>query len=216
MTNNYGDDSIKFCTSYERYNQSHVKIKNDKGVIDELKAYHFSDEINNRADAIIRKMNPKTRRGKIRKGLLFYGVYLAHEELGCKIPPIEIGKPFGLDQGGITKAYSRFSSPSETEYCNFSGASINKSPVDFFEVYLEKMGLDKESIQQACILANQIIKKEKALLQASPQTVASGLVHYYAGIMGINVEISIISEITGRSQATIKNTSLKLRRIDNS
>ena len=206
------------CSSYKDGGGNgggHVSVSSDRSIIPELNVYDKLDsEIKNQADVIYNLMYKSTRRGKVRKQLLFYCCYCAYLELHRNIDPIYLGKQFGLTSGDVQRCDSLFS---EIKTGYKLRVPTYTSPLVYIPGYCEQLGLSEEAAQDAVELGKSILNKDVTLLQESPQTVSAGLFHYFNVMNGIKSDDpAISSRITGRSNATIDAMFKRISRIDNS
>ena len=197
---------------FSGFENATVNTKKQRTILPDLVPYDLPEEIKNQADAIYNKMTPRVHRNKIRIQLLFYCVYCAYLELRIDVNPMSLGEVFGLTQGEVQKCYSIFS-PLKTDYsppCN------NISPISYFPDFCSRFGLSDEARNDLVKLANNILKKEPALYQDHPQTVAAGIFRYYTLLNGITSEDnSLLVKVTKRSLATIDVVCKKIQLIDN-
>lgn len=191
--------------------KTHVSSKNDRGILPELAAYKYSEEIKSKADEIYRKMTYKVCRGNVRIKKLFYCVYCAHLELGINTDPMKIGSDFGLDESAVQKTYSLFGAL-QTGY---QPPTINMKPSDYLKDYCEAMGLSTEIQQDMIEWSKTILNKDPSLLQESPKTVSTGIFKYYLYSIGIQPDPAEMTRITQRSVVTTDNIFRKISEIDN-
>jgi len=208
----YGDSDI--CAEEIRVEEvSRRSSKCKKGILSDLSEYPLDDDVKKAANDVYMKMHPRVRRGKIRTRLLFYCTYCAYLELGRDVDTNILGKKiFGLKHGQIQKCYSLFA-PLQTGY---TPPVAKVRPHKFIASYCQQLGLSEECTAQAVEFANRILNKDKILFQEHPQTVAAGLIKYYADINGISTtEQKRLCEITDRSNVTIDHVYKTICAIDN-
>jgi transcription initiation factor TFIIIB Brf1 subunit/transcription initiation factor TFIIB len=206
---NDDDEQKKFYMGYG--NWKHVIKKHDRSILNDLKNYPFPEEIKNKADVIYNKMIYRVRRGKIRTQLLFFCVLCAFFELERDVNPIYLGEVFKLTPGQVQQCDSIFS-PLQTGY---RPKPKYISPLHYLPDYCDRMGLSETSVTEISDLASSILKKQPALCQENPQTVASGLLRYFTITNGID-NLDKIVEITRRSAVTIENMYKTIAIVDNS
>lgn len=219
----YDETSRKLCSSYKDgggNGGNYVYISSDRSIVSELTAYgHIDEEIKNQADVIYNLMHKSTRRGKVRRQLLFYCVYCAYRELRRDVNPISLGQQFNLKPGDVQRCDSLFSQI-KTGY----KPRINTyaSPLDYIPGYFDELGklgcveISSYITESALQLGKSIIDKEQSLLQENPQTVAAGLFHYFNLTNGIEYpDATTPSKITSRSNMTINNMFKRIATIDN-
>lgn len=200
----------KFCSGYGEW--GHVINRTERSILSDLKAYPFPDDIKNQADVIYNKMKYQVRRGKIRFQMLFWCTYNAHLELGRDVNPIQLGAQFGLTQGEVQRCDSLFS-PLQTGY---KPPSKSASPLGYLPDYIQEMGLSADIIGGVMQMASGILRKDPTLFQENPQTVAAGLLRYYAVTNGITTENpQKITRVTSRSMVTIDGMFRRISTIDN-
>lgn len=204
-------DEKTFCGGHGEW--AHVISKTDRSILGDLKQYDIEDEIKNKADVVYNKMQPQTRRNKVRRQLLFYCTYCAYLELGRDVNPSVLGKIFDLDSGAVQKCYSLFS-PLQTGY---TPPSSTASPLRYLPDYCARMGLTHEAVTDLISMSKRILNKDRTLLQETPQTVAAGLLRYWIEINGVVIDDSQkLRNITGRSLVTIDTMFKRIANVDNS
>ncbi|MCJ7636188.1 MAG: hypothetical protein MUO21_01725 [Nitrososphaeraceae archaeon] len=211
--NIFYDDSatgVSFYTGYDDWSRTSV-VRQDRSILNDLKPFHFPDEIKNQADAIYNKMIPRVRRGKIRNQMLFFCVYCAYLELNQDVNPIQLGAEFKLKPGDVQRCDSIFS-PLQTGY---RPPSTNISPTRYLPDYCQNMELSQEATNEVIQLSASILKKDPTLFQENPQTVAAGLLRYYTITNGID-DPQKITKVTHRSNVTVEGIYRRIAAIDNS
>jgi transcription initiation factor TFIIIB Brf1 subunit/transcription initiation factor TFIIB len=204
-------DNNNFHQSYEDW--GHIVTRNDqKSISSDLVTYNFPDEIVNQADLIYNQMKYQARRLKVRTQLLFYCVYCAHLELGRNIDPINLGSRFNLTPSDVQKCDSMFS-PLQTGYYP---PRNSVSPAKYLPEYCDQIKLSEDAAQQVISMTENILQRDRSLLQENPQTVAAGFLQYYVTINGINLSHpDIIANIVHRSKVTVDNMMKRIANIDN-
>lgn len=187
------------------------KRKNCKTIIPELKSRGFSDEIATRAESICRKINHGVHRGEKRCMLLFFCTSNAYRELGIDVDQFELGMCFNLDKGKVKKCDSIFS-PLNTGY---HPVDRDITPMNYIPEFCEKLGIASEQIVTLRKIIDRTSLRNKALMQENPRTLAAGFIKYFLSIHGINVDNKTLTEITGRSLATIDNMEKRIEYADN-
>lgn len=189
--------------------------KYTKTILNDLNNYKFSDKFSDdikiRANYIYSKMNSSTRRANKRKLLLFFCVDSAYKELGIPVNPSDLGKIFELTNGEMKKTSSLFC------YLQTGYKPVVRtiSIYDYVPDYCHKLGLD-DHIDNIILLYENIITKDKELLQQVRQTLSAGLVKYYLIINGIELnDKTALSRVTERSDTTIDTMYKKVAEIDN-
>jgi hypothetical protein len=190
-----------------------TSFKGERTIIPDLKDYPFTDDIKGEADVIFNKMHYRVRRGKIRTQLVFYCVYCAYIELDINVNPVQLGRIFGLSPGDVQKCDSKFS-PLQTGY---RPRSTFTSPLKYLPDYCKQLELTEDAVLEITQLATDLLRKEAALFQENPQTVAAGILKYYTETYGIsNDDPQKIAKVTGRSNVTIDGIYRRIATIDNS
>jgi len=207
------DDPDEVGLHSGRSDWGYVMTKTERSIANDLRQYPFDIDIKNMADVVYNKMKHQVRRGKIRSQMLFFCVYSAHLELKRDVNPVQLGKLFGLKQGDVQRCDSLFS-PLQTGY---RPPSTNTSPLGYLPDYCQNMELSQEATEDIMKMASNIMKKDQRLYQENPQTVAAGLLRYYATVNGITTEDpQKITNVTGRSIVTIETMFRRISTIDNS
>ncbi len=188
-----------------------VSNKCTKSISNDLHDYKFSDDIKIRANYIYSNMNSSTRRAHKRKLLLFFCVYSAYKELSIKVNPSDLGKIFDLTDGEMKKTQSMFS----FLQTGYKPVCRTISIYDYVPDFCYKLGLEQYT-DDIILLYENVITKDKELLQQVRQTLSAGFLKYFLIINGIELnDKNELSRVTQRSDTTIDTMYKKICEIDN-
>lgn len=220
----YDDNERGLCSTYKDgggNGGNYTYVNSDRTIIPELNSFeYFDEEIKNQADVIYNLMHKTTRRGKVRRQLLFYCVYCAYRELQRDINPISLGHQFNLTSGDVQRCDSLFSQIKTGYKPRVNSCASPLSYIPGYYKKLEELGvvqITDSLIESALFMGKSVINKDPSLLQQNPQTVAAGLFHYFNVTNGIEYpDSSTPSKITDRANITINNMFKIIATIDNS
>lgn len=121
-----------------------TKARMNRAVHEELVEMGFPDEIASRSNELYQTISGgKTHREMPRMCLKFYAAYAAFHEHGNIRDPILLGAKFGLTEGQVKKAFTRFST-----HQAYLLAVVIAEPCDLVREYAELTGVMNEFIIQ--------------------------------------------------------------------
>jgi len=183
----------------------------DKSILPLITPILSDDRIIQEAEHIFHQLDLGTKRGRRRRQLLFYCIYMAHIRLGLVVEPRHIAHLVGIEPGDITKALTMCS---ETQ-TGYTAPFVNYTPFDFLPHYYQAVGLDRGGLDAVTTLARTILEKEPKLYDVYPQTVAGGILYYYLSINGASIDDKTFARIIGRSSASITKMARRVSCIHN-
>lgn len=191
-------------------------------ILKDMEALNFPAEIKKKADDIykrIKKVECSTHRGKKRKKLIAFCIYNAYKEINSSetgetysFDPKYITKSLGLKFSDLTKASSMFSEV-QTGY---KTVAIKSTPKEYIKIFGEKLGFFEDTINSILSLYDEILLKDKSLLEDYPNKVASGIILYFITINGLKYTKKDMAEYTSLTEVTIGSMFNKISLIHNS
>jgi transcription initiation factor TFIIIB Brf1 subunit/transcription initiation factor TFIIB len=183
-----------------------------KNLASDLKCLDFPDEIKKTANTIFMSMNCPTKRSKKRKLLLFFCIYSAYMELGIPQIPNIIAKKVNISPSEVSKAMALFSE-SQTGY---HPPYMLITPIHYLPDYCTKLGFSEETKEMVYQLANNIMEKDKSLMEESPQKISAGIIQFFMVMNGIQFKKKEFAKMFGFSEVTINNIFKRIVAIDSS
>lgn len=205
------EDEDTICPDFD---ETMFLYSKEKTIIPDLKKYINDENLILKADELYRKSKTGISRQKQRIYLLFAFTLKAYRILYGPVDPNKIGKLFTLPSGTLTPGKQN------TAVSSFSDKKENSiyytSAIDLIPSYCKDLNMEDIS-DDIVTLGNQIIAKDKTLMNVFPQTVAGGLIYYYLSNIYTNSEIdkNRLKEVVGRTLATIRKMSIIITEIDN-
>lgn len=179
----------------------------EKSIANDLRKYLTDELLIEKADEIYRSKNSRISRQKKRILLLFYYTLEAYRILYGPVDPNKLGKLFSLKQGQQNTAYSSFSNRREN-HVYFT------SPINLISDYCDELRIDKYK-EEIVDFARDMLERDKSLYNKYPQTVAGGILLYYFSNIGSDMSQDKISEVVGKTPATLKKMAVIIQKIDN-
>ena len=165
----------------------------------------------------------KTTRKTPRKKLLFQLAYTACMENKIKFDPDILAQEIGLTHKETAAAVKQISGTTRT-YNNFNNCSIPIVAISPSE-YVENMCYrindifpDKQifkHIDPIKKICEEIIKKNRYIIDENPEYVALGVIWYYIELYEFNIQRKQFQKIFGVCDATIKNFADMVKELDN-
>lgn len=187
--------------------------KTDKSILPDLDKLNIPDDIRIEAEGVFRELKTNTKRGRRRRKLLFYCIFVAYTKLGQPKDPKTIADMVGISSTEMTKAFS-MCSESQT---NYKSPIVHWSPMDFIPEYLEQIGLEMDCLDDVMKLSQNILDKDPDLYESYPQVVAGGILMYYMTINGvININKKRFAEVLKKSEMTISKMYKRIAQVHNS
>ena len=187
--------------------------KADRSILTDLDKLNIPNDIKVEAEGVFRQLNTNTKRGRRRKKLLFYCIFMAYTKLGQPKDPKAIADLVGISSTEMTKAFS-MCSESQT---NYKTPIVHWSPLDFIPEYIEPVGLELDCLDDVLKLGREVLEKDAELYESYPQVVAGCIIMYYMSINGaININKKRFAEVLKKSEMTISKMFKKIAKAHNS
>ena len=194
-------------------NCHNITRKADRSITSDLEKINLPDDVKIVAADVFRKLITSTKRGRRRKKLLFYCIFVAYIELKQPMEPKTIAELVGISSTEMTKAFSMCS---ETQ-TNYKTPIIRWKPLDFIPEYIEKLGLDADCLDDVNKLADDILNKDPDLYESYPQVVAGGIIMYFMYINGVvNIDKKLFAKVLMRSEMTISKMFKRIAQVHSS
>ena len=195
------------------FSKCHMMTKKaDRSILTDLDKLNVPNDIKVEAEGVFRQLNTNTKRGRRRKKLLFYCIFIAYTKLGQPKDPKAIADLVGISSTEMTKAFS-MCSESQT---NYKTPIVHWSPLDFIPEYIESVGLELDCLDDVVKLGTEILRKDPELLESYPQVVAGCIIMYYMTINGaININKKRFAEVLKKSEMTISKMFKKVAKAHN-
>lgn len=189
-------------------------IVKEKSIYQELVTLPIPDYIKIEANVIWNTIkSEEIHRNKPRKEMLFFCIVEAYKNKNELVDPREIAKYFNLTNNEIKGIDAKFATTEK-----YKKIPIISEPNDFFVDYGIKLGINDEISAQILLTYQRICeKKQWNFINAYPQNITIGVIHYYFTIHGIKINTVLFESTSGNLKiGTIKNIAKQLATIDNS
>lgn len=196
------------------FSNCHMMSKRvDRSILPDLEKLNVPDDIKIEAEGVFRQLNTNTKRGRRRRKLLFYCIFMAYTKLGQPKDPKSIADMVGISSTEMTKAFS-MCSESQT---NYKSPIVHWSPLDFIPEYIEAVGVQLDCLDDVLKLGEEILQKDPDLHESYPQVVAGGILMYYMTIRGVeHINKKKFAEVLKKSEMTISKMFKRIAQVHNS
>jgi len=192
-----------------------TKRREPKTIMRDLKSLDFPPEIKEKANEIfINCVDSKTYRSAKRKGIIFACIDRAYKDSGNPRSPEEIAKELKIKRKQTSSGVHLLSSVYTGQRPGAGHSAEGKESVESKESQLKPMhlvpgilqsiGLDSEEAKREIGQVYEKVKHLSTLKRAQPQSVAGGLVYYWAAG---RISKDDFTKASGRSHVT----TLKMR-----
>lgn len=189
--------------------ENHFTKPRERSISQDLLKYDLPEDIISTADFLYKKDNVSICRQRKRLHLLFFYTLEAYRKRQGNVNTNNIAEIFNLDQGEIKTAISKFNKMKKKSKVSFS------SPVEYVVMFARQLNVKEDLINDLVILSKKVITKKPILLNSFPETLASGILHYYFSTLNYNFERELFEKTVSRSSATIRKMSKIICEIDN-
>jgi len=202
----YQDEIIVSCDI-----KNHIPAKTlTFTIMNELNKFNIPDDIKKDAERIYHTLNYHIRRGRKRKKMIFYCIYNAFLEHDIIYDPYILADFIGLEANEVQKCFSMFIVD------NYKPVLKKFHPKDFFPHYCKIFNINLDALPRLEKLCNEIINKDKSLLEMFPQTVSASILYYFLTINGITINKLEFCKKLKRSETFITKLYEKIASIHNS
>jgi hypothetical protein len=205
----YYEESQQICDGTEEhpeFTNHHILVKGkERSLKTDLKTCGFPPNIIAEADEVHSQMNTGLKRGARKRREMFFCVLTAYNNLGITVDPTQIAKMCKISPSEISKAIS-MCSPSKT---NFKAPSVNKTPKDFLEGFVQKIteldivSFSDDALNEIEIICEDVVKNSQELRDEKPQTVAAAIIVFYLQLHNCVIDRKKYNEIFSKSEMTI-------------
>lgn len=178
-------------------------------IMNELNKINIPDDIKKDAERIYHTLNYHIRRGRKRKKMIFYCIYNAFLEHDIIYDPYILADYIGLESNEVQKCFSMFMVD------NYKPVLRRFHPKDFFYHYCKIFNIGLDILPELEKLCDEIIDKDKTLLETFPQTVAASILYYFLTIKGITINKVEFCKKLKRSETFITKLYERIASIHN-
>lgn len=188
----------------------HLPSKNlNFTIMNELEKLNIPEDIKIIAEKIYHTLKYHIRRGKKRRKMIFYCIYNAFLEYGIVYDPYILADLIGLESNEVQKCFSMFITD------NYKPIKRRFHPKDFFPHYCKVFNIDNSHIPKLEKICDDVISKDKELLENFPQSVAASVMYYYLFINGITINKNEFSRRLKRSETFVTKLYEKISSLHN-
>jgi hypothetical protein len=192
----YGENDSKHSSDP---NRCHLRKYEEKTIYKDIEEMNFSlDIVECSNDLYFKITSGSTKRGNIRKALVFACVFNAFKQKGDPQLPDELRKKFNITKQQVSKGLNFFN----RQYGKTKRMS-QTSPSAFISKIMSRFNASRKQVSDVEKLFDKIQNKSLLLNRSNPLSVISGLIYYYCKSIGRSISCSHFSEIVELSELTI-------------